>query len=886
MANTPLYKSLKSNGTTIYTFPGAAEDISISQQNPNSKIYFSKYVLLNFPKQEISQNPEYLNFSESFEKSTNAVESSDFSESIVESLRNYVANQEVTVRESRLNNTEYYYDTSSLETITEKVFFKWAKKLNLIDFEPAISGDEYYGDLQEFESKNVSDDEYFPEYLWKERSINDYNAVLFTQTGEPNFNSKLEIEFETNTNFRKGDYVNLYNVSNPDIIAEIPDSDTTEGVKLEVLSVLDNGSKIIVDKDTILSSEVESEGKMRLIYHRFIEYIGEVNGVSKVTEANRSYTEIYAHIPDHTGKTPDILFRTKTDKNYKPGLSFPIRPSDYQSEIQGAESITSPIISDPNDYPGSYYAQYDTLNFTYQTQTGDELRRSGDYFGIKGDKNIMEVDGSTIDGITVDFNTDHYIKMNIPNRVITNFDQFNALEINNQPPKDFEFNAILWYYDVEDNDGNVRTNLYGISFLDNPENNVNENEKGLRFPVITKLVSTGNQDGTSYSYNLTLNYNIINENPNNLYNPEAINSLFSMNLYNEAMKRLSNINDNFLNIISEHSDLRDEIGQVRSLLYTQTDINTINSRMKNLEKLLRLYSTNQLNDSDDIEVVNVPGTPPSFKLNNTSTEYTKNVEYLTTNLFNTNGAIKVENNVVNNRKYLINIINNDDIDITLPNNERLKLVLTKDLSLNQSVDMNILPKENASENKKLDIFMMSDVGTQDGSLNEILILGDIDLPVFYNSEQQTQNSAYTWNDFNFDIDFDRAIKLTTNEELEIPIISNQYIFENSFKTGDVLVLNDMFVGTSSVVDYSGQYIISSVDNVNSSISLDISNNQEFINDFQNETFPYEIHGTASSTLSNKPYFSLNKGKKIKLTRVNDSDKISERYLIQINNLKN
>jgi hypothetical protein len=71
--------------------------------------------------------------------------------------------------------------------------------------------------------------------------------------------------------------------------------------------------------------------------------------------------------------------------------------------------------------------------------------------------------------------------MNIELNNISNFDQFNALEVNNQPPRDFEFNAILWYYTVEDATGNRKTNLYGVSFLDNPENNPNTDEVGVRF---------------------------------------------------------------------------------------------------------------------------------------------------------------------------------------------------------------------------------------------------------------------------------------------------------------------------------------------------------------------------------------------------------------------
>jgi hypothetical protein len=144
MAKTPLYKSLKQNGTTFYAFPGAAEDISAAYQNSNYKMYFSKYTLLNLPKQDTTStsSPNYFDF-DVFLKSTGANPPATYGESIVESLRNYVANQEVTIRESRLNNTEYYYNNESLETTSEKIFWKWCKKLNILQLEPALPSDEY-----------------------------------------------------------------------------------------------------------------------------------------------------------------------------------------------------------------------------------------------------------------------------------------------------------------------------------------------------------------------------------------------------------------------------------------------------------------------------------------------------------------------------------------------------------------------------------------------------------------------------------------------------------------------------------------------------------------------------------------------------------------------
>ena len=177
----PLYKSVKTNGTSFYAFPSAAEDISAAYQNSNYKMYFSKYVLLNLPKQNLNtgsgtaSKPVYFDFDNSanlgygFKKSVTAGLPTSFKDQIIESLRNYVANQEVVIRESRLNNTNYYYDNNALETTTEKIFYKWAKKLNIIDFEPAIPDDEYFSSIAEFQSANINDPEYLPEYLWKER---------------------------------------------------------------------------------------------------------------------------------------------------------------------------------------------------------------------------------------------------------------------------------------------------------------------------------------------------------------------------------------------------------------------------------------------------------------------------------------------------------------------------------------------------------------------------------------------------------------------------------------------------------------------------------------------------------------------------------------------
>ena len=902
MASTPLYKFLKSNGTSFYAFPGAAEDISAAYQNSNYKMYFSKFVLLNFPKQNLTagtmSNPIVFDFDNSFQKSVNATPPGNFNDQLIESLRNYISNQEVVIRESRLNNTRYYYDTNALETTTEKIFFKWAKKLNLIDFEPAIPDDEYFSNLSEFQRNNINDDQYFPEYLWKEREIVSWDAISFYESGVSNYGGKLEIEFAGTTNFRVGDKVKIYDVSNSTIYNDtnLVGSDTLDGIKTDIIYIIPadatKGQRIVVDIDTTISQEFETTGQIELVYDRFVQYIGEVTGISNVQEANRNYTEVYAHIPDHTGQTPDVLFRTTYDVNYKPNLTFPILPSQYQPEILGAELFNSPIVSTPQNYPGSYFAQFDTPDFTYETATGDTLRRSGSYFGVSGDINNPIVNGKSIDGIGVDFDSSHYVKMNIFNRVLTNFDQFNALEVNNTPPQDFEFNAILWYYTVQKVDLTgvitTKTNLYGISFLDNPNNNPIESEIGIKFPIFKKMVSNGQQDGTSYAFSLNLNFNILNDNPQQSYNPEAINSLFSMNLFNQAMSRLSSTNDSFINLLSEQGLLRDQIDALKQLLYTQTDISTINTKITNLESLLRLYSTNQIVSTDSIVAFTNPGTPASISLFNRETSYNTVNNIKTTNLYNATGIIPLNLTVPENRNFLLNIVNDDEVNLTLPNNNRLTIVLDSDLSYKQSVDIIITGSQMSSQNKKLDIYINTTVPSSSTfTTTEALLIGDLDLPVYFNTVNSLPNSAYLWSDFNFNIDLDKTIQYTLGDILEVPLSGNQLIINNSIKAGDTFKLNNFFVGTSSIFDFSGQYTIDSVGGATSSyIYLNANSNPDLVSYMSSASLPFYIHGTNSTILSNSPYFSLNKGKKIKLTRVdlNDSS-ISEKYQIDIQDIK-
>jgi hypothetical protein len=714
--STPLYKYLKAAGTTKYVFPGAQEDINSSQQNPNYKITFDKVVFLNIPRQDVANS--ILDFENAFEQSPSSQIPSTkpsyqgYGDEIVESLRNYVANHETTLRETRVNQNQFFYDNNLLKTTSEKIFWKWCKKLNIIDFEPALPAEDYFDNLTEFENQNGpgGNTDYFREYLWKEREVLDLNLLSAADNGPD-----ATIVYTSQTNYKVGDFIKITGTGDPALdYDEVTDSPYHEVTSVLTTTTL-NDTVIIATTGVVTTTYTSPLPVSNLNYHTLIQYIGEVQAVQNVQSAHRNYTQALAFMPEHEGATPTKLFRIHSDKNYRPGLIYPILPIQKQPEIVGAENFNNPLITNPENYPGDHYGQFDSADFTYRTNSGDDLRRSGDYYGISsGVTNVSptlaypDFDGSNLDGMNLDFDPMHYSKMNIPGTEADNFNEFNGLRINNLPPQDFEFNAILWYYTVEDTtieDGIVDRNLYGLEILDNPNNEPVPYVDAVykpRIPTYKKLTTTEEQDGTSYQFTLNLDILIDNDNLEVTYDPDIIYDIYSFDLYNEAMRRLAETNDQFLQIIAEFSELRLEHQNLLSLIYSQTDIDQINLRLQNLEDLLQIYSTLQIGESDSIvPVIDNSVSPPLVRLNSVDPQYGQIIQQNTSSMFNGSNGTIIQYNVTKPQgKNFAVIINNDDQNIpvtALPSN--LKILMSDDLDYKQRVDFYFLPSE-ATLNKK------------------------------------------------------------------------------------------------------------------------------------------------------------------------------------------
>ena len=797
------------------------------------------------------------------------------SDQLVESLRNYVANYDTSLHESRINSNTDFYNIAEKYTPTEHIFWKWARKLNLIDFEPAVHKVDWDKNLSDFDNPNastVTNLDYFRKYLWKEREIINYQVTQYWKSIDYYYKSystiKIEIPSPTGKDiakFKVGDKVILktdrdsisgITFGESYTIGQIEFSGTTTYIWLNVNFVLGG--------DGILKATY-----VYLDYNRLIQYIGEINQITNIQTAQRVGQEVTAYIPHQNGATPTVLFGTRSTTNYYPNLEIPILADEIQTEIVGAESLNSPIRTDPQDYPGSFFGQFDTIDNTYMCSNGDSVRYQGDYYGVLLTDNtglnaddycekLPDFDSDNIDGVFLDVDRTHYYKMNIPNLETQNFDEFSSISIQGQAPADFDFNAILWYYELIEKDQNnqVRSyvNLYGVEFLNNPDND-DDSDATLITPY-HKLVTNGVHDGLSYMFNLNVHYNIDNDVQPLTYDPSTIYNMFGFDMYNEMMRRFYQVNENFVNIIQEFVRINLDLQEMKSLIYSQTDIDDLKSRMKNMEELLRLFATNQFVDSDTTKIsVDYSGIYPKLKMNVVGVQYDEIKNLSTTTIYNynfvnTGASYMVALSFTN--KMLLNIIN-DNISTDSGN---VIVTLDRDLRNKQQLDIVIKP-EMALYAQRLYLNMMF---TYNNTPQEINVF-NVDLPKdikVYNTllpQQSTFENSFYLNEnvyVNCTDIFTGATYCGTG-------FTDVILTEDLFTTGDTIYVQNLYLRDPSgnTVDYSGSYRVLQKIGINLTIDL-------------------KVYGY---TLLGQPRVSFYRGVQISILRVNGDDNttFNQRY---------
>jgi len=817
---TALFSFMKNRGTSFYVFPSSAQDFNLSNMNDNYNMNFTKYVLLNIPQQDVvesgiqrDQNDGIMNFDKdengpvffNYQPGANADLPTTFSAQLIESLRNYVANYDATLRESKINTNTDFYNVHETLSPTEMIFWKWARKVRLIDLEPATHKIDWDKNLSDFDNNNGTDQSFFNKYLWKEREVVNYdctvtqgvaNIPLVAIDGIAKFkvNDKIIFSGDTSTHITG-------NVSGGTeyLITSIVFSGTTSNPTTEFYIDSTTLDSIVYDEIIYLS------------YNKLVEVIGDIQSVSQVATSKNNFTEVSIQIPHHAGSSPTILFSINDNTNYYPALEIPILPQEQQVEIIGGENTNSPIRLNPENYPGTFYGYFDTDDKSYLCPTGDKLRYSGNYYGVNLTNNIgldeetyieklSEFNSDNIDGLKIDFNQDHYLKMNLPEILIRNFDEFNSSNIDGVPP-DYYFNAILWYYELDDGSGNIVNNLFGIEFLNNPNDDDDADINNRLITKYKKLVSNGDQDGYSYIFDFNMDVSIDNDNLPLNYDSTTIYNKFGFDLYQNILQSNARLQENFLSIISGYTFIQEELFELRSLIMSDQDIVKVNSQIENLNNLLQLYSTMQLVDSDtNFITVNYDDVYPTVQINTIVTTYE--------NINNTNISDIFEFNDTNSgASYIIPVSRQNQTKLNIWNenndfNGNSTIVISNDLSYKQTLEIYIKP--NLSETvTHLDININYDNGL--GTISEENILSAVTMPINLTSYDAINptGSTYTNNYYN-------NANLTTFSKIITTGTTTTFdLMEDLFEIDDIIYVDNFYlVSGSSITDYSGVYTVS------------------------------------------------------------------------------
>lgn len=269
-----------------------------------------------------------------------------------------------------------------------------------------------------------------------------------------------------------------------------------------------------------------------------VVYAGDINVLNHVTKMGQSYTEIFMHIPSQAKMLEDIKF-TANALRYNSNL-IPTEDS-----LEYAPEYTIGL----EDHIGAQVkAIYDTdaINLRKYDMTNPLGIYFDDLFTQTDDK--LNVDG-----------------------------------------KDFEFNAVLVYYDIwnRENPASKKTNLYGILFIDNFRDT---GANTLTIETLNKYVPDAVTTGNGYAIRLNIK---TTSNQSQTTSEVSINdySTVSMELYMDALHRLNDVTDLYEQQISHFVNMSKKVDTIFDSLPRLLAISDNTEKIKELENLINSNQT-------------------------------------------------------------------------------------------------------------------------------------------------------------------------------------------------------------------------------------------------------------------------------------------------------
>jgi hypothetical protein len=567
MAKTPFIRPLQVQGGTFYTFSSSAEDLSFTFNNSVNKFRFSKFALLNIPNIDNSSNAE-TNYIRLNGPDSAFLDWANSTGLIITGNGNIDFSQSFQSYclnvESTITGTDEY-DSSLKQNVSERIFFKWLREIGAIRFQPAGSDDVV--------------------------SALDQNTVTVID-GLP-VTQKRYVE-----------------------------GDATPGT-------------------------TGSYGLTGGTYNRVVQYIGNLDIVNSVKNSTNTYSEVYVYVPTKDGNTPTVLFKNVVDRNYYPDYQWSNDPSNplndeylfgrnydetNPSGLTNLAIFDDDVLGSPSasyvdtgigtsSIPGNWYSPRDTAN-TYFTDSS--FVDPSNYIITKtANSNSLTYVRSKLDSIGIDFNPNSYQGI-ISDPNISTLEEFNATA----DASDFDFNAVLIYYDVYDPavPTDVATNLYGVLFLDD----VNSSSGDVFIPRLQKYRPNPvtKLNGNSYGFKINLKFDT---DVDQTGVEQAINdySPFSLSMFMDAMNVLQDAASTLNNASVDFINLSNRVTNIENItLSTQTTAN-LERRIEGLEQTLAANQALFNNTSSIMELINQNYDLVRSIINNqTSVEVSYNLDLL------------------------------------------------------------------------------------------------------------------------------------------------------------------------------------------------------------------------------------------------------------------
>jgi len=369
-------------------------------------------------------------------------------------------------------------------------------------------------------------------------------------------------------------------------------------------TINERDSSVLTDERFVEEDDFDST------YDKVIKYMGEIDAINNRRGEN-SYSEVYIYTPTTVGTTPRVMFSSTADNNYQANM----RIQNFADNPLNIEYLSGRNFDDVHPFGLSIKAFYDLDDKSVTTEISDDIDTPSyteenwftynsvnayytdpvfevaDNQLIKKTLDAKEVNyiRNTLDGIVMDWNLENY-KLANDNPEVGTFVQFSEMEGNDT--KNFEYNAILVYYDIFDSpenpgeeESNVTTNLYGILFL----SDVRDGGAGEDFYIPTLLKTKpdaiNKTNGNSFAFKLNLKFD---SSVNTAAVEKSINDYltFSMDLYMDALNAMVNAESTLTDNINYITEVKNEIDELKDLFVNDANSDDITKRLDAIEESL------------------------------------------------------------------------------------------------------------------------------------------------------------------------------------------------------------------------------------------------------------------------------------------------------------